>query len=78
MKTEWRYPFDDNGLNYLSRKAKQINDIAALLGVPAPGLAGGIAREMTLQRREYPNNPADRRTTCEGAVDFDRVGRARA
>jgi hypothetical protein len=56
MKTEWRYPFDDSGLNYLSSKAKQINDIATLFGVPAPGLAGGIAREMTLERREYPKD----------------------
>jgi len=56
MKIDWRYPFDDNGLNYLSAKAKQINDVAALLGVPVPGLAGGIAREMTLQRREYPKD----------------------
>jgi hypothetical protein len=56
MKTEWRYPFDDSGLNYLSAKAKQIHDIAGLLGVPAPGLAGGIAREMTLQRLEYPKD----------------------
>jgi hypothetical protein len=54
--TAWRYPFDESGLNYPSSKAKQINDIAAILGVPAPSLAGGIAREITLERHVYPQN----------------------
>src|SRR5262245_55162909 len=52
--TDWRYPFNEKGLNYISAKAKQINDLAALLGVPPPGIAGGIAREMTLEQNEYP------------------------
>jgi hypothetical protein len=55
-KMEWRYPFEADGLDYISKKARSINDIALLLGVPAPGLAGGIARERTLERREYWRN----------------------
>jgi hypothetical protein len=41
--TDWRYPFAETGLNYISAKARQINDLAALLGVPPPAVAGANA-----------------------------------
>jgi hypothetical protein len=42
----WRHTYDPRDLDYLSARAKQIRDTAALLGVPSLGLAGGIAREL--------------------------------
>ena len=51
---EQLYAYDPHDLNYLSGKAKPISDTAAVLRVPALGIAGGIAREMTLERNVYP------------------------
>jgi hypothetical protein len=53
---EYRYAYDPRDLNYIAAKAKPINDTAALLGVPAPGLAGGIVREMALEQFQYPKD----------------------
>src|SRR5262249_7187629 len=50
---DWRYGYHPQDLNYLSRKAQTIDQIAALLGIPPLGLAGGSAREMTLERYGY-------------------------
>jgi hypothetical protein len=50
---DWR-TYDPRDLHYVSAKAKQIRDTAALLGVPAPGLAGGVMREMTRARNVDP------------------------
>jgi hypothetical protein len=47
---DWQQTYDRRDLNYLSAKAKQIRDTASLLGVPALGLAGGVAREMAYAR----------------------------
>src|SRR5262249_36709965 len=54
---DWQQTYDPRDLNYLSARAKQIRDIAALFGVPAPGLAGGIAREMAYNRGVYAYDP---------------------
>jgi len=51
---DWQQAYDPRDLNYLSAKAKQIRDTASLLGVPALGLVGGVAREMTYARKNDP------------------------
>jgi hypothetical protein len=51
---DWQQTYDPRDLNYLSRKAKQIRDTATLLGVPALGLVGGVAREMMYARKADP------------------------
>jgi hypothetical protein len=53
---DWRYSYHPQDLDYLSRKAKAIGDVSAVFGVPPLGIVGAIAREMTLERYEYPNN----------------------
>jgi hypothetical protein len=58
--TGWRYGYHPQDMNYISAKAKAIRDTAATLGVPPLSVAGGIAREMTLERYEYPYYPARR------------------
>src|ERR1043166_8732105 len=52
--TDWQRTYDPRDLNYLSARAKQIHDTAYLLGVPALGLVGGVAREMTYARKPDP------------------------
>ncbi|MBV9429125.1 MAG: hypothetical protein JO084_15515 [Bradyrhizobiaceae bacterium] len=56
---EWQQTYDPRDLNYLSRNAKQIRDTASLLGVPALGLVGGVAREMAYGRNVDPYDPLD-------------------
>src|ERR1051326_1859088 len=51
---DWQQTYDPRDLNYLSAKAKQIRDTASLLGVPALGLVGGVAREMAYARKVNP------------------------
>src|ERR1043166_1288107 len=51
---DWQQTHDPRDLNYLAAKAKQIRDTASLLGVPALGLVGGIAREMAYARNVDP------------------------
>jgi hypothetical protein len=51
---DWQQTYDPRDLNYLATKAKQIRDTATLLGVPALGLVGGVAREMTYARKVDP------------------------
>jgi hypothetical protein len=51
---DWRQTYDPRDLSYLSAKAKQIRDTASLLGVPAMGLVGGVAREMAYARNADP------------------------
>jgi hypothetical protein len=53
---DWQQTYDPRDLNYLSAKAKQIRDTASLLGVPALGLVGGVAREMAYGRNVDPHN----------------------
>src|ERR1043166_7760717 len=54
---DWQRIYDPRDLNYLSARAKQIHDMAALLGVPPLGLAGGVARELTYTRQVNPHKP---------------------
>src|ERR1044072_5768037 len=54
---DWQQPYDTRDLNYFSAKAKQIRDTASLLGVPALGMVGGVAREMAYGRNVDPYNP---------------------
>jgi hypothetical protein len=65
---EYRYAYDRRDLNYISAKAKPINDTATVLRVPPPGIAGGIVREMTFERNEYPKNKL--RTAFQPLKDF--------
>jgi hypothetical protein len=51
---EWQQTYDPRDLDYFSRNAKQIRDTAALLGVPALGLVGGVAREQAYARNVHP------------------------
>jgi hypothetical protein len=51
---DWQQTYDPRDLNYFSRNAKQIRDTAALLGVPALGLVGGVAREQAYARNVHP------------------------
>jgi len=55
--TDWQHTYDPRDLNYLSARAKRIHETAEVLGVPALGLAGGIARELTLSREVYLHDP---------------------
>src|ERR1043166_364496 len=54
---DWQRTYDPRDLDYLSAKAMQIRDTEALLDVPAPALAGGIARELTYTRQVNPHKP---------------------
>jgi hypothetical protein len=51
---DWEQTYHPDDLNYLSRRVKQIRDTASLLGVPALGLVGGVAREMAYGRNVDP------------------------
>jgi hypothetical protein len=53
---DWQRTYDPRDLNYLSDKAKQIRDTAALLGVSPLGLIGGVAREMAYARNVDPRS----------------------
>jgi hypothetical protein len=66
---DWRHTYDPCDLNYLSARAKQIRDTAALLGVPSLGLAGGIAREMAPSAVAPPGTTTRANDASDDATD---------
>src|SRR5712692_1718795 len=54
---DFKYSYDDRDLGYIAKHASTINSVASILNAPALGIAGGIIREMTLERFDYPKDP---------------------